>query len=166
MLAYTIIALAFLALVHFVVETILLPTYRVGLRYRLFAARDALRMMKATQSDSIDAEVFVCLQEAINAGVHLVRTIDFVTLRRLEKALEDNPGLRQRVERRQNLIGGVQCCRGPRRGHQCAARREGRLCGEQHSLVRLPGTDCRHCFRSPAPERGSQRPPFRSYVRP
>jgi hypothetical protein len=46
----------FLALAHFIYESILAPSWRLSLRFRLFSLRDEVRALEADCRDGLDDE--------------------------------------------------------------------------------------------------------------
>ena len=62
----TILVLLALAVFHFVYESILAPSLRLSLRFRLFALRDEARQLKIECVDSLNDAHCVFLQASIN----------------------------------------------------------------------------------------------------
>lgn len=54
---------------HFIVESIILPDYRLKMRYRLFADRDKLRNLKIVHGNILSDKVYDELESYINASI-------------------------------------------------------------------------------------------------
>jgi hypothetical protein len=66
-----IIVLLALAVFHFVHESILAPSFRLSLRFRLFVLRDEVRQLKIECAESLNDEHFVFLQDSINGLISI-----------------------------------------------------------------------------------------------
>lgn len=92
------------SLVHFMYESVIAPTIRLKLRFRLFELRDELRQLKIDAPKSVSDEVFEMVQQNLNAGIRLLPKTDFVLLRAFSDAMKADPELRMDVERRATLV--------------------------------------------------------------
>jgi hypothetical protein len=88
-----------LTLFHFFYESILAPSLRLQLRFRLFRLRDELRGLKI-ERDELSDRHFRYLQDSINTLIRNLSRFDVVTLIRLEAKLRRNPRIRERSEAR------------------------------------------------------------------
>ncbi len=91
-LIYTILALAFL---HFVYEGILVPSFRLKLRFELFKLRDQLRNLKANHSEVVPDDIFRSLQNGINNSLKLLPRTDVVTVLNAHRKIANDPKLSQ-----------------------------------------------------------------------
>lgn len=101
-MAFLLEILASLALLHFVWEGILAPSIRLRLRYKLFSLRDQLRLLKMRKE--VEDEELVCLQSAINTTIHVLARFDLASLSRSARAIDREPLLKKRVEKRMAVI--------------------------------------------------------------
>jgi hypothetical protein len=104
----TVIYILFLfALIHFIYENILLPSFRLKLRYRLFSLRDELRGLKFENMDIIDEKLYKYLQTSLNVTVTILYRIDIGTVLKVQKRYEKDKKFRERIERRAKLIDNL-----------------------------------------------------------
>lgn len=101
------IILAALAFTHLWYESILAPSLRFRLRFKLFALRDELRELKIKRSDDLCDEVFSDLQSSMNGALMRLNLIDLRLLKTAREAFERDEKLRKRVERR---IAMMEAC--------------------------------------------------------
>lgn len=59
-----------LALIHFIYEAIVLPSYRLQLRYKLFALRDELRFLKIDHGSNISKQEFEIASSTVNTPIN------------------------------------------------------------------------------------------------
>lgn len=91
--------LCFLALWHFIVEAIIVPSERATIRLRLFAVRDKLRNMAA---DKLTNEYeFEEAQSKLNNLIRLAPSIDAFLISKWTAKLKTDKELAQRIEKRQ-----------------------------------------------------------------
>lgn len=88
-LIYILIGLAFL---HFVYEAILAPSFRLNLRFKLFAVRDDLRWLRAERE--IPDEIFRSLQNGLNNSIRLLPRTDLATVWRAHRVISRDPKLK------------------------------------------------------------------------
>ncbi len=98
----TILILVSLAVMHFIYESIVLPSIRLSLRFKLFALRDQLRTLLMRNEDA--GEVFRIQQSAINNSIKMLSRADPATLAKFEQQLREDEAMRNRVERRMKLV--------------------------------------------------------------
>ncbi|MGH8330614.1 MAG: hypothetical protein ACRER3_22985, partial [Pseudomonas fluorescens] len=65
-MTYAVLSFMFLAFVHFVFESILAPSFRLKLRFEIFALRDELRLLKIECESSLHDKHFEYLQSSLN----------------------------------------------------------------------------------------------------
>jgi hypothetical protein len=104
MIIFFIFLAAGLALLHFVYEGILAPSFRLHLRFRLFALRDELRRIKVVKGETLDGNVFAYVQEKINVGLKVLSRTDIELVWRTHMLINENPALANRIERRIRLV--------------------------------------------------------------
>lgn len=92
------------AVYHFVWEGILAPSFRFGLRFELFQLRDEVRWLHHKEPQDCTEEVFMCIQGTINNGIRILPKTDITLIRNVERAVEDDDGLRRRIEKRRELM--------------------------------------------------------------
>lgn len=98
------IALAALAAIHFIYESILAPSLRFELRLKLFALRDELRILKQKHAEAVSDEIFRDLQGSLNATISRLNLIDVTILKTAHERFENDEKLRRKSERFDQLI--------------------------------------------------------------
>ena len=93
---------------HFVYESILVPTMRLGLRYKLFAIRDRLRMLKSCNHDEIPEVIFDSLNHSANVTINNIPYITISALFSAKKIYDNDILVRKEIDRR---IKGVNECK-------------------------------------------------------
>lgn len=104
MMALLFLILLAAATFHFVWESIIAPSLRLQLRYRIFEQRDRLRMLKVTRHDELSQEAFCSLHDSVNTAVRLLPSIGLTTLMEAGHAVESDPELREYIEKRRELL--------------------------------------------------------------
>jgi hypothetical protein len=94
----------FLALIHFIYESILAPSWRLSLRYRLFALRDELRALKADCGVRLDDEHFAYLQTSIDTMIAMLHRYDVAAIAASELQYRRDPEFRRRVDVRAKML--------------------------------------------------------------
>ena len=77
---------------HFIMEGIVAPTIRSGLRYKLFELRDKLRNQKMDFPDSVHPEMFKFLDEGINNSIKGLSDMTLYSLWQARKVLKSLGG--------------------------------------------------------------------------
>ena len=93
-----IFVLILLSFFHFIYESILLPSFRLRLRYKLFSLRDDLRHIKIENDQKINDKIFSFLQSSINNVINSLHLINFQMLYMLTKAVKKDESLSRKVE--------------------------------------------------------------------
>lgn len=90
----------FLSVYHFVLEGIILPSFRRDLRYNLFGIRDRLRRLKFELRDEFSEEDFYKAHQYINSTINLLpyMTISFVA--KVKDAIESDEELMRKIRKR------------------------------------------------------------------
>lgn len=107
-IAWAILVLASLCLMHFIYEAIILPSLRLRLRFRLFALRDLARRLHI--SHSIDDHVFGLLDNGINGVLDRLHRINLEMFLVTTRAISEDPSLIKRAEKNQRAI---RLCKNP-----------------------------------------------------
>lgn len=89
---------------HFIYESILLPMFRLELRYKLFKLRDRLRNLKLENSESIDDNVFYLLEDTICTIINRLPYLSISSKIDASKEFENNAAFRKRVENSVHLL--------------------------------------------------------------
>jgi hypothetical protein len=103
-MALLIFILFFLTIFHFVYESILLPTYRLELRYKLFALRDEVRSLKYLYPTEFSEAAFQDVQHSINAAINLLPYMTISLVVDVEREFKRNPHFQKHVERRTSTL--------------------------------------------------------------
>lgn len=96
----------FLSLAHFIYESILAPSWRVSLRYRLFALRDEARMLKGAGQGLLDDEHYAYLQDSINTMISMLHRYDVASIAATELRYSRDPEFRRRLDVRAAILDG------------------------------------------------------------
>ena len=99
-MTYAMMTLMLLAVLHFIHESILAPSFRLQLRYQLFELRDRLRALKISHPREFDDKHFHYLQDSLNALIGSLSRLDVVTVAGVIAAIEREPHLKERVTAR------------------------------------------------------------------
>ena len=89
---------------HFIYESILLPSMRLDLRYRLFRYRDQLVKLKVVHGDKLSDDVFNSLFYSINSSINRLPFLSLSLFIEARREFETNNQLRQKVDRKIQLI--------------------------------------------------------------
>ena len=104
-MSFLILIICLLAMWHFVVESIVVPSARAALRLRLFALRDELRNLRVEGGAAEDE--FDEAQRLINNAIRLAPTFDAFALAQWQHSLRANPEMAERIERRQKHFESI-----------------------------------------------------------
>ena len=99
------VIIAIFAFWHYLWDGILAPSLRAQYRFELFKLRDLAREMRC--SGKLDRDRFAYLEDSINTAVHMLSSITVCGLVESRLAIENDPELRERIERRLALIEGA-----------------------------------------------------------
>jgi hypothetical protein len=104
MIAWLVLLLCALAILHFMYESVIAPSLLDHYRFQLFQLRDELRRMKLQDGARIHTAVFHELQDALNVLIRFADRFDFYAIARAKFTLEQDEELRARIARRNGLI--------------------------------------------------------------
>lgn len=96
----------FLALAHFIYESIFAPSWRLSLRYRLFALRDEVRILSGTGRGLLDDQPYAYLQNSINTMIAMLHRYDVATIATTELRYRRDPSFRRRLDVRGTILDG------------------------------------------------------------
>jgi len=99
-MSYVLFSLAVLALLHFVYESILAPSFRMKLHFELCTLREELRRLNWTQGQELTRGTYTYLDEALTCLDSMLHRFDVGTLIAVRQALARDPELRREVEQR------------------------------------------------------------------
>ncbi len=97
-------AFFFLAIVHFILESVLLPVARLKLNARLLALLERLDMLKAIHIEEIPDEVYQQARQSILCTVAILPTINYVIVKRAADELHGDPKIKGIVAERIKLL--------------------------------------------------------------
>src|SRR5882724_446379 len=103
MITGTIILIA-LAVVHFVYESILAPSFRLSLRFKLFALRDEARQLKIDCADALSDKHFDFLQASINNLISNLNRFDMATFLGVGFESKRDPSFLKSAEERSRML--------------------------------------------------------------
>jgi hypothetical protein len=98
------VALFLLALYHFLYESVIAPSLRDLLSFKLFALRDDLRRLRLAGDGECDGDVFEVLQESLNSSINLTRVVDLRFVGKVKKLIASDKAIRLEVERRRQML--------------------------------------------------------------
>ncbi|MEO7796391.1 MAG: hypothetical protein ABIY47_01555 [Opitutaceae bacterium] len=99
-MVYSIIALGFLAAWHFVYEGILAPSYRLKIRFKLFALRDRLRTLRMENPAQCGLVAFEILDESICWQMEHQHELTMPLVRASNKRYYSDPEFAKQVNER------------------------------------------------------------------
>lgn len=91
-------------IVQYIYQSILLPTIRQHLRFKMFALRDKLRHYAYDEVISSNSRVYKILQDRINITVDYLYLVDLKVVFDVNKFLKKNQTISKRVEKNRRLI--------------------------------------------------------------
>ncbi len=98
------IILLVLGLFHFIYESILLPSFRLELRYKLFELRDEIRNIKSEESSNVSDKVFYLLEDTANTVINRLPFFNISTRIDAFKEYEGNKSFQRKVENRRKAL--------------------------------------------------------------
>lgn len=101
------IVAAFAAL-HWIYESILAPSFRLHLRFQLFALRDELRELKMGAGIDLRDKHYHYLQDSINGLISMLCRLDLSTLHAITRELGRNSHLRETIDARTKTLDDCQ----------------------------------------------------------
>jgi hypothetical protein len=93
-----------LALLHFVYDGILAPSFRFENRLELFKLRDDIRSLKIKNGQKFNDELFTHFESHINRQIHLLHNFTIFGLWQFYKASKGDVEITERVERYKTLL--------------------------------------------------------------
>lgn len=99
-IAYLMFIAFFLAICHFIVEAIIVPSVRWSYRLEVFQLRDRLRMLQLGYPNDISKEAFQALESGVNNALSLIKVFDFWFAYKTNTYVQSDPELEKRLERR------------------------------------------------------------------
>jgi hypothetical protein len=99
---YCIVILISVALLHFVYESILAPSFRLQLRFELLKLNDEVERLKIESGRG--QQPFCELQDSIESLLCLLFRFDLVMVRAISAEIDRDAGLKQRVAARSRIL--------------------------------------------------------------
>jgi len=93
-----------LAALHFVYESILAPSLRLSLRFKLFVLRDEVRQLKIDHAGSLSDKHFDFLQDSINNVISNLNRFDMATFVGVELESKKDPAFLRSAEKRSRML--------------------------------------------------------------
>ena len=93
-----------LAALHFVYESILAPSFRLSLRFKLFVLRDEVRKLKIDCAGSLSDKHFDFLQNSINNLISNLNRFDMATFVGVEFESKKDPSFLKAAEERSRML--------------------------------------------------------------
>lgn len=94
----------FLALIHFIYESTLAPSWRLRLRFRLFALRDEVRTLKGACRDPLEDRHYAYLLESINTMIAMLHRYDIAAIVAAEFRYHRDTEFRIHVDTRATIL--------------------------------------------------------------
>jgi hypothetical protein len=93
-----------LAVFHFTYESILAPSLRLSLTFRLFVLRDELRQLKLECVESLNDAHLAFLQDSINGLTSMLHHVDMASLVGVELESRRDPTFLEQARKRARLL--------------------------------------------------------------
>ncbi len=103
-----IICATVVAVIHYLYESILLPTIRVQQRFNLFKLRDELRTLMIEQKSTLNPVMYQYLQSSINGTISSLHKIDLLGIYNYYIAEREHPEITEKVRIRQEEMENYQ----------------------------------------------------------
>lgn len=97
-----------LAVFNLVWYYVVAPSLRLKLRYGLFRQRDAIRSMKIKMGEGLSQDVFLMMEQSVNAAIRLLPNIELSLVHSFERQVASDGDLRRRIEARRRLLDACQ----------------------------------------------------------
>ncbi|OHX67390.1 hypothetical protein [Flammeovirga pacifica] len=107
-MAIGILIFTLFAIFHFVYEGIILPNKRLEYRYKLFALRDQLRVLKSNNEKELNDELFLILDDSISTTIQYLPYFSLSFLRDAEKILNKDDKYIEIVEERKKKFNNCK----------------------------------------------------------
>jgi hypothetical protein len=107
-MSYFLIIFLLLCAYHFILDGIIAPSFRLSIRYKLFALRDELRRVKIEQGEKLDDSVFQISDEAMCRSINNLSNLTIYSLFMNKKHIKANENLRQELNQR---ISKIENCK-------------------------------------------------------
>ena len=92
------------AIFHFIYQSIILPTRRERISYKLFALRDDVRLLAYNQKGELNDELIEYLESTINNSINCLPLINFKLLADAQKIVSKNIHLQEIIEKNKELL--------------------------------------------------------------
>ena len=102
-MAMLILILFLVAIVCFIYESILLPSIRLNIRFKIFSVRDKLRLLMVENPD-IDNTAFEYNQESINMLLAYLHRYDIMSVVEAERIFKKNESLQNKLKKRNDVL--------------------------------------------------------------
>jgi hypothetical protein len=96
------------AMCHFIYESILAPSFRLRLRFKLFELRDELRNLKIDCQGSLDNKHFNFLQDSINSLIFVLFRVDMSLFISAQNSYQNDKEFRRNADERANILDDCQ----------------------------------------------------------
>ncbi|MDB0616235.1 hypothetical protein PL372_11915 [Tenacibaculum dicentrarchi] len=93
---------------HFIYESILMPSFRLELRYKLFELRDELRNIKSEENSKVSDDVFDILEGTVCTVINRLPFFSLSAQMDAFKEYESNKSFQNRVEKRKKFLKVVK----------------------------------------------------------
>lgn len=100
--------LILLGICHLVYESIIMPSVRMELRYKLFSVRDQLLRVKFTKQQDFDQETFNLIYQSINSTIRHLPYFNFSLMYEAFSQFKENRDLNQKVEKKLEKINACE----------------------------------------------------------
>lgn len=106
-MATLILILIAISVAIFIYESIILPSIRLKIRYKLFALRDELRILKMETEDFEDLP-FKYAQESMNMALAYLRHFDIASFIEADRFFKQNPAVYKRATKRCEVLASCK----------------------------------------------------------
>ena len=104
LLSITFNVIIIIAILHFIYQSIILPTIKEQISYRLFTLRDEVRLLAYKQKGELNEEIFDYLESTINNSINFIPFISFKFLADAQELVNKNRQLQIIIEKNKELL--------------------------------------------------------------
>ena len=86
---------------HYIYDGILLPSFRLNLRYKLFQKRDKLRSLKLKYDNEIDPQIFKHIDYSICSAIKNLSAFNLFIVAQAVRGMSLDPKLKLKIDERE-----------------------------------------------------------------
>jgi hypothetical protein len=105
---------------HFIYESILLPSFRMSMRFKLFKLRDELRQITLENPSKISQELFHEMDELICISIKILPRINFRLIKIAHSIIDSRPELIEQIAKRKAKVNECEIQRLRQISEECS----------------------------------------------